>query len=51
MQDFGFYIFLILAFIVGVTIVKKITTCLFKLVATAVIIIIMIVLYYGYFAV
>lgn len=49
MENFGYYIFCIVAFIVGFLLLKKITGCLIKTVLMAVIVAVLAIIYFLYF--
>ncbi len=50
MSDFGFYIFVLIAAVVGFILLKKITTCLLRTVVLAAIVAALIYIYMTYFA-
>lgn len=49
MEDIKLYAVVILALVLGILVVKKVTSCLFRLVVTAVCLIILAAIYYMYF--
>ena len=50
MSDFGYYVFALLILVVGLVIVKKVTTCLIKATVAIVMIAILAIAYWLYFA-
>lgn len=48
MNDFSIYIIILLAIIVGIIVVKKVTSCLFRIAFTVLAVIILAALYYLY---
>lgn len=49
MSSFTYYIYVLIAIVVGIIIFKKITSCLFKTILTAILVIALVVIYYLYF--
>lgn len=50
MGDFGYYIFALVALIVGFLVVKKVATCLIKIVVTVIVLAILAGIYWLYIA-
>ena len=50
MEDFGYYIFALIVLIVGFTIVKKVATCMLKMVVSIIVLAVLAVIYWLYFA-
>ncbi len=46
MNNFGYFVFVIIAVIIGVTIIKKVTSCLIKGIFLAVIVAVLVILYF-----
>lgn len=47
-SNFAYYIFILIAIIVGIVIIKKVTSCLFRLVTLAVLIALLAYVYFSY---
>ena len=47
-QDFGYYVFVIIAIVVGFIVIKKVTSCLFKTIAALVLAAIIVAVYFMY---
>jgi len=50
MENFGYYVFVLIMIVVGFFIVKKVTTCLLKAIIGIAVIAILALVYYLYFA-
>ncbi len=48
MSDFSIYIYLLIALVVGIIIVKKVASCLFRIAFTIVFLVILAIVYYLY---